>query len=505
MAKNRLRWLLLPLFALGLTSASRAQEMSVVKPEQSDDVLINPGIGFITFQRFNGDALNAGTGWTEGMPIHYDAQPHSLDVPGYPRTTIAYLRLYWRFLEPRQGEFDWSLLDKALDTARSRGQTLMLRIAPHGLTEAEDVPAWYRQETGEPLAKNRPPSSWVATTEKWMINPENPAYAREFGGLIRALARRYDGDPRLELVDISILAAWGEGAGSELLSEPTRSALLASYLDSFHKTPLVTQLGDPRTVADTLALSRNAANLPSSSSAPAVGWRADCLGDMGGFDPKRNLMEDSYPEAIVGMHLDNLWQQAPVTMESCWVMQHWKDKGWSLPYIMEQATKWHVSSFNNKSSAVPPEWMPMVNEWLKHMGYRFALRRFAYTPVVAAGGALEFQSWWENKGNAPIYRVFPVALRLTHDGQSSVLRLDGDPRKWLPGDILLNGSVPVGAELRDGTYQLAIAMIDPVSEVPAVHLAIQGTAPDGWYPLGPIELRRDRTQGHSADHSTPKR
>ena len=29
------------------------------------------GSGFTTFQRFNGDALNEGMGWTEGRPIEY--------------------------------------------------------------------------------------------------------------------------------------------------------------------------------------------------------------------------------------------------------------------------------------------------------------------------------------------------------------------------------------------------------------------------------------------------
>jgi hypothetical protein len=48
-----------------------SQEMVVVRPKEIDDVLINPGIGFMTFQRFNGDKLNEGNKWTEGYPIVY--------------------------------------------------------------------------------------------------------------------------------------------------------------------------------------------------------------------------------------------------------------------------------------------------------------------------------------------------------------------------------------------------------------------------------------------------
>ena len=51
--------------------ALSAQNVKIVRPREIDDVLVNPGIGFTTFQRFNGDALNEGQQWTEGYPIAY--------------------------------------------------------------------------------------------------------------------------------------------------------------------------------------------------------------------------------------------------------------------------------------------------------------------------------------------------------------------------------------------------------------------------------------------------
>ena len=463
--------------------ASSHPQMTVVKPPESDRVLNNPGVGFTTFQRFNGDSLNGGTGWTEGMPIAKFNQPATPVAPGYPNTTVAYLRLYWRFLEPGKGQFDWSLLDRALETAHQRGQTLMLRVAPHGTQPAEDVPAWYRDETGEVAKKDGAKGDWQATTEKWMIDPEKPAYAREFGVLVRELARRYDGDPRLELVDISILAAWGEGAGSGLLSESTRKALVDSYIKNFHKTPLVSQLGDAATVADTLAGARNGGSA-GDPTAPVVGWRADCLGDMGGFDPKRNHMIDIYPEAIETLHLGEQWRTAPVSLEACWVMQHWKDVGWDPKYITDQALKWHASTFNNKSSAVPEEWWPLVNEWLRHMGYRFTLRRFAFSASVGADRKLIYESWWENKGNAPAYRYYTPALRLSNASGSWVVPIEGDARHWLPGDVVQNGIAYLPDDMKHGEYEVSIALVEPLERRPRIHLANEGEEGDGWLPLG---------------------
>ena len=45
---------------------------------------------------------------------------------------------------------------------------------------------------------------------------------------VRAVGARYDGHPDLESVDLSIVGAWGEGAGSAELSEKTiRNTALA--------------------------------------------------------------------------------------------------------------------------------------------------------------------------------------------------------------------------------------------------------------------------------------
>ncbi len=101
-----------------------AQETVIVRPKEIDEVLTNPGIGFMTFQRFNGDALNVAKRWTEGEPIVYQEFDGNVENKDYPLTTIAYFRIYWKFIEPQMGKYRWDLIDKALKTARERGQSL---------------------------------------------------------------------------------------------------------------------------------------------------------------------------------------------------------------------------------------------------------------------------------------------------------------------------------------------------------------------------------------------
>jgi hypothetical protein len=442
-----------------------AQNQVIVRPTEIHEVLINPGIGFMTFQRFNGDELNEGLGWTEGFPIEYQEWDGDLENPNHPMTSIAYFRVYWKFMEPTNKGYRWDLIDRALDTAHTRQQTLMLRIAPYGTGSERDVPDWYRAMVG---------AETDLPVKKWQTDPEEPRYAEHFGGMIRALGARYDGHPGLESVDLAIVGAWGEGAGSALLSQSTRASLVDAYLDAFQKTPLLMLLTDEKT--NQYGISRG-----------DVGWRVDCLGDMGGFNPNWNHMEDYYPQGIINFGMKDAWKKAPVSFEVCWVMGKWKNENWDVDKIIDESLKWHISSFNGKSSAVPEEWEPQVNRWLKRMGYRFVLRKFTYPAQVEPNGTLPFTSWWDNKGVAPCYKPFRLALRLRNSETSAILRTDADIKSWLPGDNVYDSSVfvPVGVSL--GIYELDLAITDENSE-PKVRLAVEGRLEDGWYHLGAVKV-----------------
>jgi Domain of unknown function (DUF4832) len=135
-----------------------------------------------------------------------------------------------------------------------------------------------------------------------------------------------------------------------------------------------------------------------------------------------------------------------------------------------------------------------VNEWLNRMGYRFVLRRFTYPAIVDASRKLTFTSWWENKGDAPAYRRYPLALRLKSDSGAAILMTDVDVRTWMPGDNLYNNAVFVPRSLPDGEYTLEIALVDPATRAPKIKLAIAGVQADGWYPMGTIKINTAETE-----------
>jgi hypothetical protein len=466
--------LLLSVLFTASTIIAPAQKTIRVLPKVTDEVLINPGIGFMTFQRFNGDTLNR-VNWTEGYPIEYQPFKGDLHNKDYPLTSIAYFRIYWRYLEPAMGKYNWEMIDKALKTAHERQQTLMLRIAPYGSGNdtINDVPAWYRAMVG---TKNE----WLPEGDGWRVDAEDPKYAKYFGKMIQELGKRYDGHPDLESVDLSIVGFWGEGRGAEILQPQTRHALVDAYTDNFKNTPLVSLLTDRET--NQYALSQ-----------ADVGWRVDCLGDMGGFSKTWSHMMDLYPQSIVNFKMEDAWKKAPISLEVCWVMQKWKAEGWDVNYIIDQSLKWHISSFNAKSSAVPKEWAPYVNQWLNRMGYRFALRNFSYPEYVTQNSKLSFQSWWENKGVAPCYnKNFLLAIRLSNSKTSEVITTDADITSWLPGDNVYDNAVFVPMNMPAGKYQLQVGIVDKQNPEPKVKLAIEGRTNEGWYTLGDIEIKEGK-------------
>ena len=488
--KGILLYLLLELTGCFILSAQEKPATVVVKPAEIHDVLNNPGIGFTTFQRFNGDDLNEGNGWTEGFPIVYQDFNGDLTNKNYPQTSIAYFRVYWCYLEPEPGQYNWAMIDKALSTAAERGQTLMLRIPPYG--DKADVPDWYRKMAGKEIPQK---------SDKWRIDPEDPRYIQYFGGMIRALGQRYDGHPDLESLDISLVGFWGEGEGSHLLTDQTRVALINCYLDNFKKTTLTFQplngdAPDPGVLVKGTSIAASWPDGKCNGTGPQIrhlGYRLDCLGDMTtDLWPKQGWshMTDIYPKDIIKSGMGEAWKKAPVTMEICYTFLQWLEKlkydDKTVNYIFGEALKWHISSFNAKSSGVPKVWSPLVDTWLNKMGYRFVLRRFEYPSSVTRLGQLSFTSLWENIGVAPIYKEYKLALRLKNSKKALVLAANANLLTWLPGDIVHDETLFVPFDIPEGTYKLEVAIVSPVSFEPRIKLAISGATDDGWYPMGDI-------------------
>lgn len=437
-------------------------QYTIVKPKESHDVLINPGMGFTTFHHFNRDHIGKGTDWDLTKIDEILLPNGDLPYTEYPPSSIAYYRWYWDEIEPEQGKYNWELIDKTIDQAKRNSQKLAFRIMPqNGVPKA---PAWYRKIA---------PGFTYENGKSWMPDYESPLFHEHYGNLVAALGKRYDGNPDIDHIDMGIVGRWGEwhtsGTGNPMPSMDTQIAFADVYRQAFSKSILVMLIGGGEAFAHALR--------------QGTGWRADCLGDMGGFSKNWNHMQDLYPIELSKAEAQDVWKKAPAIFESCWTMQYWADQHWDAKDIFDQALKYHTSVFNNKSSAIPKEQWGLVNDFLRKMGYRFVIRRIQIPDTIKAGITVKMDILWENIGVAPIYQPYQVVYQIKKEDSAFEHTSTQDIRNWLPGYQLTEEQIQIPENTEPGTYNLRAALLDPSTRKPAVRLAIEGRNPDGWYTL----------------------
>lgn len=426
---------------------------NTVRPGLIDDVLYNPGMGITTANSFDGD------------------------IPGYPKSRIAYWRFYWNEIEPENGKYRWDIIDDVIEKARSRGQRVALGIMPAN----GSAPKWY-VELGAKGFEYLPEQGGA---ESWMPDHNDPLYLEYMGRLVKKFGERYDGHPDIDHIDMRSLGHWGEWHFGFVEPRPEvkpeiRKALVDIYLDNFKETPLIMLIGGKDELA--YAVEKGA------------GWRADCLGDLGFWGDGWNHMKDSYQQSLDDADANEAWKRAPVCFESCHVMQRWADEGYDVEFILNEALRWHISIFNNKSSPIPPRWWGVMQEFMKKMGYRIVINYLTLPSKVKSGQVLHINSEWENLGVAPPYRNYVIAFKLIPKDRRPQAFLIEDPssntsiRDWLPGKYCLDLDLAIPPDLKPGPYNLAVALLDPYTREVAVQLAIEGRDAQGWYILSGIEI-----------------
>ncbi len=176
----------------------------------------------------------------------------------------------WNKLNPAKGVYDWTELEKLLNGLAEHNMGYALRVLPYSpsFVKGDDTPEeeydWTPSFVYESGAKK------VTATVQWNgFHATVPVwddsvylyYAKEFA---KALAEKYDGDPRIEYIDIRTFGEWGEWHashldGSEMPSDSIEMDLLDYYASVFKKTQLVlpsSGMGDVYTHALKLGITK---------------------------------------------------------------------------------------------------------------------------------------------------------------------------------------------------------------------------------------------------------
>ncbi len=465
------------IFVSGSSRLAAEEDWVKVVPAETRAILANPGMGWQTF---------------------HTAAKGDRQLPAWIPSTVHYVRWGWGKLEPQQGVIDEAFLDQTLQDTRASGQTLAFRVMCCSSSPRDPYhPRWLRDIGGQVVM-----TGYENGRELEVPVLDDPVVLEAHLDFIRRLGARYDGHPGIDHVDLGSVGWWGEWhmSGSTNVPMPSEAAqkrIIDAYLAAFTKTPLLMLVGG--------------GDMLKYAVERGCGWRADCLGDMGGFSRNWCHMRMAYPEMVTAAQAMDAWKTAPVAWESCWDMRKWVAEGWSLRFIFNYALALHGSHLNNKSAPLPEgeQVRQEIERFLQRLGYRLVLNQLRHARSVQPGDPLELHMKWQNVGSAPCYRPYKLAYRLSDtSGAAHVVVSEVTVNRWLPGSIKLFtdeffrevpdlppgdvvdvvDALPVPADLPAGEYRLSLAVVADTAAQPVVQLGIAGRESDGWYPLSVVTV-----------------
>ncbi|RMG35189.1 MAG: DUF4832 domain-containing protein [Planctomycetota bacterium] len=421
----------------------------VVRPKPAPGPLDNPLKGWCPY-------TNAG-------PIH---QPYSM----------VFQYVSWKMLEPVEGDFRFGEWERReWDVPAARGRHVVLRVWIDYPGKPTGLPDWL-------VAKGvrlRPYEQFGGGLSPDYDDPRMVAAMVRF---IEALGRRYNGHPRVAFIQVGLLGHWGEWhtyPRTELFaSEKTQRTVLAAYRRAFPDKQLMARY----------------ARGPAGEL-PWLGFHDDMFPE-----DTDNGKDWSFLAGLRRSGRAGNWKVAPIGGEMVpGQARRWLGEGYATTLRMIAAG--HFSWIGPYCPALeePPDerFTRRCAELVRKMGYQFRLTEIRYASPVRRGDVVEVRIRGVNEGVAPFYYPWPVRVALlAPDGRIvGEAKAQVDIRRWLPGDFAFGVKVP--SDVPAGTYRLAVGIVDPGTDEPAVRFANALPVWKKWTILG--DLRVDPRDDRSVD------
>ena len=435
-------------FSCNKQSAQNNDQIEPIVFEEIDEPLANPFKGFVP--------------WIGSSNPVFETK---LQVATFP----------WNAIEESKGNYNWSNLEKNWGNIVATGKRVGFRVsaAIPGNKDHIDIPQ-YLVDEGVQLR-----SYLIDNKEGLAPDWDDPKFLDAHRQFIKALGDRYDTDPRVAWIDIGSYGFWGEWHvwmnDSLEATDQTKLTILEHYFDSFPTKPMVIAFDDDlatKTVTDR-----------------GHGIRNDCLGT----EDSNNWYETSVDR--IDPNLSNrIWKTSIVTGEFCG-SNYGAVQGTTVRFDLNYnfIKKHHWSWIGSAGGAINPindQHHADLNKLHKTLGYRYVLKDFIYENNIDAGSTLDFSIELDNKGVAPFYLKWPVAIYLIDPNSEYELFVEQniDIRSWLPGINTAFGKIDIPDDLNQGIYEIRIGIIDPLTNLPGIKFANTDYDDKGRYMLGRIAV-----------------
>jgi hypothetical protein len=213
-------------------AVARAEEpaMALVMPIDTGAELRNPGMGWMLH-------------YYDNVPANYGSRLAPADtLDDWPGLGLVYLRIPWSYVEPREGEFAWSVLDTPMQRFASRGIPAAFRLSCSESWMRYATPQWV-EAAGARGDNFTPGKGIVPDGSFWEPDYDDPVFLAKLEQFLAALAQRYDGHPDVAYIDIGSFGVWGEGhtwaSTGKAYPTSTIKRHIELHLKYFRRTPLI--------------------------------------------------------------------------------------------------------------------------------------------------------------------------------------------------------------------------------------------------------------------------
>jgi hypothetical protein len=417
-----------------------------------------------------------------GGVINPSSWPY-LDV--YARDEVS-----WYLLEPSEGVYDFSRIDKYLAEAHARGGKFGFRIMAANTDAGQQHPfvpkyLWSRMPRAYTYVSNG--------VTVYMPDFDDQAFVDRARALINALGARYATDPRLGWIEAGFMGLWGEWHVSDAPHYVRANSLGTHHGWSVaHGQQIVDawRLGFPTTRLIVMTADVDVMDYALNLD-PRIGWRHDCLGS--------DSLDGGLSNNPGYLNHTERWKTAPIFWEGC-------GERTSVRMAYDQVIRYHFAGGHTLNQPVASTLsaadQALLKEYRELAGYRFQIDNMALPAELQPGEAFTATSSWSNTGLTPAYTPWTLKLQLRDQASGSVAweATSGfdfqsflptrDPTSGNDSPISRTDDFTLGEQVAPGTYTATATAIDATGYYRPLALANTGRLDDGSYALGSVTVAR---------------
>lgn len=383
------------LVSLALASQTRANDRIVTKEiEDNGDCLINPDMGLCHY-------AYAGRLWAYGSK-----NPAWDTLDWFPGVSTVYMRVLWSDIEPAEGQYRWDIFDRYAMPWIEAGKKIAIRIICCNQT-SEACPDYVREAgaKGHYFIYERP-GTGLTFPPRWEPEYDDPVFIEKLTALIKAFAKRYDGNPDVAFVDIGSFGIYGEGHSSFLdkliVSDPEKyNKQVQMHLRLWRENMPNTYLVISDDVSGNWNTDEDHPNMQVAREL-GIGFRDDsifCQERSWYHDGWARKFADTMPVVLETGHLTELDYDSKID---------YKRGLWHADMLLKCIEDHRASYFSihDYPEIHLKRYKKILRQIANRIGYRFVLENIQYPAVVSPDTEVTITSTWSNAGVAPCCRDY---------------------------------------------------------------------------------------------------